>query len=220
MNEKKSTTVKQKPAHVIRCGDIKGHMFWAKLYPLHAQRSSFELHRSRVSKLSIRRLSDEEEVVNFDRRWERPPQPGTERQVLDLLVARLAGLIYTGQERLSYLRYGRLMNVPGLLVCRIVDVLFQHDPQACRKSTDNARAGIWSPSIAWRSDFPSAPAQRLAVPANGFELWVDIRAHLMHLRCESRMRVNGIRVTGKSTKKPGISDVYANTPAYADTKTK
>jgi len=79
-------------------GAIRGHRFWAKVYPHHAIYPSFEIGQSRISKLSVRRLSDGEEVAAFDRGWDRRPTTSTAVKMVNVLVRDLADTVFRKHE--------------------------------------------------------------------------------------------------------------------------
>ena len=75
-------------------GTTNGHRFEALVFPEHAECSSFELGSSRISKLWIKRLSDEKEVCNFDRGWDVRPTTKTAAAIVDFLTSGLAEHTY------------------------------------------------------------------------------------------------------------------------------
>ncbi len=75
-------------------GTTNGHRFEALVFPEHAECSNFELGSSRISKLWIKRLSDEKEVCNFDRGWDVRPTTKTAAAIVDFLAAGLAEHTY------------------------------------------------------------------------------------------------------------------------------
>ena len=76
-------------------GTIAGHRFEALVFPEHAEIASYELDDSRISKLHLRRLADRAEVACFDRGWDCPPKTDIAKQLVDLLAAGLAELVWT-----------------------------------------------------------------------------------------------------------------------------
>jgi hypothetical protein len=53
-------------------GTVNGHSFSAKIYGAHAANQNWELGRSRISKLHLRRDGDDRTVFNWDRGLETP----------------------------------------------------------------------------------------------------------------------------------------------------
>jgi len=76
-------------------GTISGHRFDALVFPAHAEHPEYELDDSRISKLWIKRLSDEKVVCNFDRGWDIRPADATARAIVDFLAAGLADYTYS-----------------------------------------------------------------------------------------------------------------------------
>jgi hypothetical protein len=81
MNERNKTTIGEefKIKTVERHGGstwvgglVDGHIFWAKIYGGHAKNQNWEIGRSRISKLDLRRIEDDRLVFNWDRGLERP----------------------------------------------------------------------------------------------------------------------------------------------------
>jgi hypothetical protein len=75
-------------------GTTNGHLFNALVFPAHAECPDFELGESRISKLWIKRLSDEKVVCNFDRGWDVRPTTKTAAAIVDFLAAGLAEHTY------------------------------------------------------------------------------------------------------------------------------
>jgi len=75
-------------------GSILGHSFSALIFPAHALRPGYELGRSRISKLDIRRDIDDELVVNFDRGWDIRPATETAAAIVEILSSQLAKRIF------------------------------------------------------------------------------------------------------------------------------
>jgi hypothetical protein len=75
-------------------GSLNGHRFEALVFSEHAESESYELEDSRISKLWIQRIADKQEVVNFDRGWDRQPTDATAKAIVDFLAAGLAEHIY------------------------------------------------------------------------------------------------------------------------------
>jgi hypothetical protein len=85
------------PSPKGRCwvsGSIQGHIFNALVFPEHASYPSYELERSRISKLDIRRQSDYELVVNFDRGWDIYPITHPTQIIVDILSCQLAKRVF------------------------------------------------------------------------------------------------------------------------------
>lgn len=76
-------------------GTIGGHRFDALVFPEHATVPEYELDDSRISKLSLQRISDNQFVANFDRGWDTRPTTPVAEQIVDLLAAGLADHIYS-----------------------------------------------------------------------------------------------------------------------------
>jgi hypothetical protein len=75
-------------------GNVAGHRFDALVFPEHAECPEFELEDSRISKLWIKRLSDERTVCNFDRGWDVRPTTKLAAAIVDFLAAGLAEHTY------------------------------------------------------------------------------------------------------------------------------
>ena len=75
-------------------GTIAGHKFDALVFPEHAECESYELGTSRISKLWIKNIEENREVTNFDRGWDVEPTTPAARQIVDLLAAGLAELVF------------------------------------------------------------------------------------------------------------------------------
>ncbi len=75
-------------------GTIAGHTFSALVFPEHAECESYELDRSRISKLWLKDHATGLEAANFDRGWDRTPTTDTAQQVVDLLSAGLAETVF------------------------------------------------------------------------------------------------------------------------------
>ena len=88
------TTRRASAAGTWVIGTTNGHRFEALVFPEHAECSSFELGSSRISKLWIKRLSDEKEVCNFDRGWDVRPTTKTVAAIVDFLTRGLAEHTY------------------------------------------------------------------------------------------------------------------------------
>lgn len=75
-------------------GTLNGHRFDALIFPEHAECPDFELGDSRISKLWIKRLSDDKVVCNFDRGWDIRPRTKEATAIVDFLAAGLAEHTY------------------------------------------------------------------------------------------------------------------------------
>jgi len=75
-------------------GTFRGHTFSALVFSEHAECPSFELGESRISKLWIKRRSNDEIVCNFDRGWDIRPTDADAEAVVEFLAAVLAEQIF------------------------------------------------------------------------------------------------------------------------------
>jgi len=75
-------------------GTIGEHRFDALVFPEHAECPDYELGDSRISKLTVQRISDKATVANFDRGWDVRPTTTVAGQIVDLLAAGLAETVY------------------------------------------------------------------------------------------------------------------------------
>ena len=75
-------------------GTLNGHRFDALVFAEHAECPNFELGDSRISKLWVQRISDDQEVCNFDRGWDVRPTTKTAVAIVDFLAAGLAEHTY------------------------------------------------------------------------------------------------------------------------------
>jgi len=75
-------------------GTTNGHLFNALVFPEHAECPDYELGDSRISKLWLKRLSDDKVVCNFDRGWDIRPQTGDADLIVDFLAEGLADYTY------------------------------------------------------------------------------------------------------------------------------
>ena len=71
-------------------GTVSGYRFDALVFPEHAEVPEYELADSRISKLWIKRTSDQQVVCNFDRGWDVVPTDATVQAIVDFLAAGLA----------------------------------------------------------------------------------------------------------------------------------
>ena len=75
-------------------GTVAGHVFNALVFREHAVSPDFELGESRISKLWVKRLSDDKTVSNFDRGWDIRPTTKVAAAIVDFLAAGLAEHTY------------------------------------------------------------------------------------------------------------------------------
>lgn len=75
-------------------GRIAGHRFEALVFPEHAERESYELDKSRISKLWLKNTITGETVANFERGWDIRPTTDDAQQIVDLLSAGLAETVF------------------------------------------------------------------------------------------------------------------------------
>lgn len=76
------------------CGTLNGFRFDALVFPAHAENADWELGQSQISKLWIKRLSDQQTVFNWDRGQDVPAADDATHAVVDFLAAGLADLVY------------------------------------------------------------------------------------------------------------------------------
>jgi hypothetical protein len=74
-------------------GTLAGHAFEALVFAEHAESESYELERSRISKLCVRDAADRV-VACFDRGWDRTPDDEIAQAIIDLLAAELAEAVF------------------------------------------------------------------------------------------------------------------------------
>ena len=75
-------------------GTIGGHRFEALVFAEHAESESYELDRSRISKLWLQRIEDRVTVFNWDRGIDIEAATPLAQKIVDLLGAGLAEFIY------------------------------------------------------------------------------------------------------------------------------
>lgn len=75
-------------------GRLHGYRFDALVFPEHAEVAEYELGDSRISKLSLRRLSDRQIVFSWDRGSDVPAADEMAGAIVDFLAAGLANHIY------------------------------------------------------------------------------------------------------------------------------
>jgi hypothetical protein len=76
------------------CGTVAGHRFHALVFREHAAFGSYELGTSRISKLGIVRLDDDQIVFNWDRGLDGLAASAETQAVVEFLAANLADLAY------------------------------------------------------------------------------------------------------------------------------
>src|SRR3954463_15725366 len=74
-------------------GRIRGYRVQAKVYPEHALDPSYEIDRSRISKLWVQRIRDSEIVFNWDRGLDQPAADEETQDVVNIAVAELAAKV-------------------------------------------------------------------------------------------------------------------------------
>ncbi len=75
-------------------GRLGAYRFEAKVYPEHATIPAYEIGRSRISKLCVRRLADNAEVYAWDRGLDRPAIDAAAQAAVDAIAARLAEVVF------------------------------------------------------------------------------------------------------------------------------
>jgi hypothetical protein len=75
-------------------GTIAGHRFDALVFPEHAENEDYELGQSRISKLWLQRIEDQQTVFNWDRGLDVDAQTDLAQAIVDFLAAGLADSIY------------------------------------------------------------------------------------------------------------------------------
>lgn len=82
----------------LRDGWVRGrtgdYAFEAKVYEEHAEIPAYEMGRSRISKLHVRRLHDDAEVYAWDRGLDRPAADAAAQAAVDAIAAGLADALY------------------------------------------------------------------------------------------------------------------------------
>ncbi len=75
-------------------GRLNGHRFDALVFPEHAEVPEYEMGVSRISKLWIKRIADQQVVCHFDRGWDIHPTDHTVVAIVGFLAAGLADIAY------------------------------------------------------------------------------------------------------------------------------
>jgi hypothetical protein len=75
-------------------GTIAGHQFEGLVFPEHAEYEEYELGKSRISKLCLRRIADKRTVFNWDRGQDIKATNDLTRAIVDFLAAGLADRAY------------------------------------------------------------------------------------------------------------------------------
>ncbi len=75
-------------------GTIGGHKFEALVFAEHAECESYELDRSRISKLWLQRTSDKTTVARFDRGWDLRPATEVAQIIVESLCEGLADIAF------------------------------------------------------------------------------------------------------------------------------
>ena len=75
-------------------GTLSGHRFDALVFPEHADNPDWEIGESRISKLWIQRLADNQTVFNWDRGADVPAADRLVACIVDFLAGGLADHIY------------------------------------------------------------------------------------------------------------------------------
>lgn len=76
-------------------GHIAGHKFQALVFPEHAEKKSYEMSKSKISKFWLKHKITDTVVANFDRGWDTKPTTDLAVIITDLLAAGLADTIFT-----------------------------------------------------------------------------------------------------------------------------
>ena len=75
-------------------GTLHGHRFDALVFEDHAECESYEIERSRISKLWIQRIADKQSVFNWDRGLDQPATTPLAQSIVEFLCAGLAEHVY------------------------------------------------------------------------------------------------------------------------------
>ena len=76
------------------CGRLAGHRFDALVFPEHAEVADYELGESRISKLWVERLADQQTVFHWDRGLDIPAATNLAQAIVDFLADGLADHTY------------------------------------------------------------------------------------------------------------------------------
>lgn len=70
--------------------EVRGitYHYWAKVFD---EGSVYGINGGRISKLTIRKEQTDEEVVNYDRGWDKRPKTQSAQKVVDMLLEKYAG---------------------------------------------------------------------------------------------------------------------------------
>jgi hypothetical protein len=79
-------------------GCVGPYYFNALVFPEHALNPSYEIGRSRISKLYLERLSDGKVVYNWDRGLDVPSRNKATRRTVSLLADKLASMVFPNSE--------------------------------------------------------------------------------------------------------------------------
>jgi hypothetical protein len=89
------TKVKERDAGGTRVtGTFEGYEFESLVFAEHAENEGYELRNSRISKLWIRRISDNKTVFNWDRGMNIDAADDTVKVMVDFLCSGLADAIF------------------------------------------------------------------------------------------------------------------------------
>jgi|GEM_PF-4805717 len=86
-------TPRQAPGRWVT-GTIAGHSFEALVFREHAESESYELEKSRISKLQLRQIHGDQIVAEFDRGWSTEPSTPVARLITRIFTKALARLAY------------------------------------------------------------------------------------------------------------------------------
>lgn len=75
-------------------GTIGGHKFEALVFPEHAECESYELDKSKISKLWIQKISEPKPVAHFDRGWDVRPTTKIAQIIVESLCEGLAETVF------------------------------------------------------------------------------------------------------------------------------
>lgn len=75
-------------------GTVAGHRFDALVFPEHAESEEYEIGRSKIAKLWVKRLADNTTVYNWDRGSDVEPRTDLAAAIVNFLAEGLADFIY------------------------------------------------------------------------------------------------------------------------------